>query len=200
MLLEQDSLRHLSGDEPLALLRMIAMEGLIGTLIGTLARLFFTALETMASVLAQLLGLANPFGVEFDSGHGAAPISTLVMLAATALLFAGDFHWEILRGLVASYKAIPLHTDFDAAYSVRKLGEVLGQSFLVAIRVGSPFFLYSVIANFALTLISRVTPQIQVFYVAPPFLIAGGLLLLYFVVKGMLGQFLDGFGAWLTWG
>ena len=60
---------------------------------------------------------------------------------------------------------------------------MLGQSFLVAIRVASPFFLYSVIANFALTLINRVTPQIAMFFIAPPFVVAGGLVLLYFVVR-----------------
>ena len=83
---------------------------------------------------------------------------------------------------------------------MRHLGAVLGQSFLVAVRVTSPFFLYSVIANFALSLINRVTPQIQVFFVGPPFVIAGGLALFYFIVKGELGQFMDAFGSWLTWG
>lgn len=199
LLLGQDAIRRL-GDDPIAMLKLIAMEGLIGAMIGTLGRMFFSALESLATVMAQLLGLANPFGVELDAGHASAPISTLVMYAATAVLFVADFHWEILRGLVASYRSIPLGVDFDASFTVRQIGSVLGQSFVVAVRVTSPFFLYSVIANFALSLINKVTPQIQVFFVAPPFVIAGGFALLYFVVKGELGQFMDAFAAWLTWG
>ena len=199
LLLSQSSLRHL-GDDPIAMLKLIVMEGLIGAMIGTLGRLFFSALESLSTVLAQLLGLANPFGVELDVGHASAPISTLVMFAATAILFVADFHWEILRGLVASYRTIPMGVDFDPGFTVRQMASVLGQSFVVAVRVTSPFFLYSVVANFALSLINKVTPQIQVFFVAPPFVIAGGFALLYFVVKGELGQFMDAFAAWLTWG
>ncbi len=199
VLLGQPALGHV-GEDPLAMSRLVVMEGLIGAMIGTLGRAFFSALESLATMSANLLGLVNPFGVEIDAGQATPPMSTLVMLAATAILFASDFHWEILRGLVASYDAIPIHTDFDTAYTVRELGAVLGQSFLVAIRVASPFFIYSVIANFTLSLISRVAPQIQVFFVAPPFVVAGGLVLLYFVLRGELGQFMDAFASWLTWG
>jgi len=121
-------------------------------------------------------------------------------MAATALIFVADFHWEIIRGLVASYHAIPIASDYDAPYSLRQMGVVLGQSFGIAIRVTSPFFLYAVTANFALTLISKVTPQITIFFVAPPFIISGGLLLLYLVVKPQIAEFMSGFGAWLSWG
>jgi len=176
------------------------MEGLIGAMIGILGRAFFSALESMSTAAALFLGLTNPFGVELEAGQMTAPITTTVMIASTAILFAGDFHWEILRGIVGSYKAIPMRTDFDAAYGLRHLSTVLGQSFFVAVRVASPFFLYSVIANFTLALINRVTPQISVFFVAPPFVAAGGLLVLYFVAKGEISQFLAAFASWLNWG
>jgi len=189
------------GDEdPLSLLKLIVMEALIGAMIGLLGRAFFSALEFVSTAVAMFVGLTNPFGIELESGQVAAPITTAVMVAATAILFAGDFHWEILRGLVASYKAIPMRSDFDAAYGARHLATVLGQSFVIAVRVASPFFLYSVIANFTLALINRVTPQISVFFVAPPFVAAGGLLVLYFVAKGEIEQFLAAFAAWLSWG
>jgi flagellar biosynthetic protein FliR len=199
-LLLGDTKLKFSDEDPLSLLKLIVMEGLIGALIGVLGRMFFTALESMSTAAAMFLGLTNPFGVELEAGQMTAPITTLVMLAATAILFAGDFHWEILRGIVSSYTAIPMRTDFDAAYGVRHLGSVLGQSFVVAVRVASPFFLYSVIANFTLALVNRVTPQISVFFVAPPFVAAGGLLVLYFVSKGEIEQFLSAFASWLSWG
>jgi flagellar biosynthetic protein FliR len=199
-LLLGDNRLRFSDEDPLSLLRLIVMEGLIGAMIGLLGRAFFSALETLSTAAATFLGLTNPFGVELDAGQMTAPITTTVMIAATAILFAGDFHWEILRGLVASYKAIPMRSDFDAAYGARQLAGVLGQAFLVAVRVASPFFLYSVIANFTLALINRVTPQISVFFVAPPFVAAGGLLVLYFVAKGEIEQFLAAFAAWLSWG
>ena len=199
LLLDLPQLRSLA-DDPLSLLRLIAMESLIGGMIGMLGRLFFSALETLAVAAANLLGLVNPFGVEVDPSQSMPPLASAIALAATALIFVGDLHWEILRGLVASYRTIPIQSEFDPAYALRQIGQVLGQSFLIAIRVTSPFFLYSVIANFALALVNRVTPQIAIFFVGPPFIVAGGLALLYFAVKAVVGQFMAEFAAWLSLG
>jgi flagellar biosynthetic protein FliR len=199
LLLGRPQLQSL-GDDPISMLRMIVTEGLIGAMIGALGRLFFSALESLAVAAASMLGLVNPFGVQIDDSQNLPPLASITAVAATALIFVSDFHWEIIRGLVASYDAIPILSDYDASYSLRHVGLVLGQSFGIAIRVTSPFFLYSVLANFSLTMINRVTPQIAIFYIAPPFIVSGGLLLLYFVVKPEIGEFMAGFASWLTWG
>ncbi len=60
--------------------------------------------------------------------------------------------------------------------------------------------IYALIVNIALALINRLTPQIQIFFVATPFVVGGGLALLYFTVKPAIEAFLIGFGAWLASG
>lgn len=183
--------------DPPAIARLIVMEALIGVMIGLLGRVFFSALETLAVATAQFLGLANPFGVALDHEQPTPPVASIVTIAAVALLFAGDFHWEILRGLVGSYQTIPLMTDFDSGFTIRRLVEALGEGFVVAARVASPFFIYSLLANFTLALVNRVTPQISVFFVAPPFIAGGGILLFYFVGRSELSEFMSAFSVWL---
>jgi len=122
----------------------------------------------------------------------------VVTIAAVAILFASDFHWEILRGLVGSYRAIPLGSGFEAGFTVRQLVDTLGQSFFVAARVASPFFIYSLLANFTLALVNRVTPQISIFFVAPPFIAGGGVVLFYLVGRNEIGQFMAAFSDWLS--
>ena len=199
VLLAQPGLQSL-GDEPLAMMRVIVMEAMVGGMIGFLGRLFFSALEALAVACANFLALTNPFGVEVDSNQIMPPLATLVVMGATTLIFVSDFHWEVLRGVAASYVAIPIRREFDPAFSLREIGAVLGQSFLAAVRVTSPFFLYAVVANFALALVNRVTPQIAIFFVGPPFIVAGGLMLLYFAIRSMLGQFMGDYAHWLSLG
>ena len=91
----------LAGDDPIATLKAIAVECLVGGMIGVLARIFFLALEAMASGAAQMLGFSNPFGFEVEQGETLAPLATLISLAAITLVFAADLHWELLRGLAA---------------------------------------------------------------------------------------------------
>jgi flagellar biosynthetic protein FliR len=111
-----------------------------------------------------------------------------------------DIHWEILRGLAASYHAIPLGIDFNSGYSLRQISSVLGDTFRIALRVCSPFFVYAILVNLAMSLINRLTPQIAIFYMAAPFIISGGLFLMYFAIKPLLGEFLSAFQSWLTTG
>ena len=199
ILIDQAPLRSLSAD-PLPALRLIVVESAIGATIGVLGRLLFLALETMAVGASAMLGLANPFGVEIEPDAMLPPLATLVVLSATALIFITDAHWEVLRGLVASYRAIPMGADFDPGYSLRQVADMLAESFRIALRVMSPFFLYAITVNLAMSLISRLTPQIAIFYVATPFIVAGGLLLLYFTARPMLGEFMAAFAAWLATG
>ena len=183
--------------DPISMTRLVVGELLVGSVIGVLARLFFSALETLAFVSASLLALANPFGVEVDQNQSLPPLATIVTLGATTMIFVADFHWQIVIALVDSYQAVPFGSAFDARRSLVEIGDVLGQSFLVAVRVAAPFFLYSVIVNFAMALINRVTPQIAIFFIAPPFIVAGGVVLLYFTIRGQIAEFMAAFSSWL---
>ena len=71
LLLGRGQLQSL-GDDPIAMLRMIVTEGLIGAL----GRLFFSALETLAVAAANMLGVVNPFGVEVDANRMMPPLAT----------------------------------------------------------------------------------------------------------------------------
>jgi flagellar biosynthetic protein FliR len=183
--------------DPVGLARLIVMELLIGGSIGLLARLFLSALETLGVAAATMLGLANPFGVELDQNQAMPPLASLLALGATAMIFVADLHWQIVIGLVDSYRAIPFGAAFDTRQGLAEIGDVLGQSFMIAARIAAPFFLYSVVVNFAMALVNRVAPQIAVFFIAPPFIAGGGLVLLYFTIRGQVGEFAAAFSSWL---
>ena len=185
------------GSDPVVTLRLIAIELLVGGMIGVLARIFFLALETLATAAAQMLGFSNPFGMQIEAGEALPPLATLISLAAVTLLFAANLHLELLRGLAASYDVVPVGADFDNRAALRQIADALGESFRLTLRVASPYVIYALIVNLALALLNRLTPQIQIFYVATPFVAAGGLALLYFTVKPAVEAFLIGFGAWL---
>ncbi len=188
------------GDDPILTLKVIAVESLVGGMIGFLARIFYLALETLAAGAATMLGFSNPFGFQLESEETMAPLATLISLAGIALLFAADLHWELLRGLVASYEVVPVGADFNARFALRQIADALGESFRLALRIASPYVIYALVVNLALALVNRLTPQVQVFFVATPFVAAGGLVLLYFTIKPAIEAFIAGFGVWLISG
>ena len=188
------------GDDPILTLKLIAVESLVGGMIGALARMFYFALETLAVAASTMLGFASPFGFQLEGDEPMAPLATLVSLAAIALLFAANLHWELLRGLVASYDVLPVGADFNARLALKQIADALAESFRLALRIASPYVIYALIVNLALALVNRLTPQVQVFFVATPFVVAGALVLLYFTIKPAMEAFISGFGAWLISG
>jgi len=187
-------------DDPVALARVIVVESLLGGLVGFLARVFLLALEAVMVGVATMLGFSNPFGVEIEPNEALPPLATFASIAATALIFFTDAHWEILRGLVASYGIFPIGESLHADMALRQIGSALFDSFLLSLRVASPFLMYAVTVNLAMSLISRLTPQVAIYYISTPFIIMGGLFLLYFTIKPLLGAFNAGLATWLTTG
>lgn len=187
-------------DNPLSLARIIVVESLFGGLVGVLGRLFLLALEAVMVGVATMLGFSNPFGIEIEANELLSPLATFVSMAATALIFFMDMHWEILRGLVASYGVFPIGDGLHADLALRQIGATLVEAFRLSLRVASPFFIFALTVNLAMSLISRLTPQITIFFISTPFILMGGFFLLYFTITPLLGALSAGFAAWLTTG
>ncbi len=193
----QPSFIHAS---PIELIRLILSEVLIGILIGFLGRIFYAALETMANAIAMGIGLTSSLGAPIDEMEPLPAISTLITMTATTLLFLMDLHWEILRGLVASYRALPVSDGFSTQFSLIQIADGLAKAFFLALRVSSPFIVYTLIVHLAVGLTNKLTPQIQVYFISTPFVVAGGLFLFYFSSKQFIELFMAAFQSWLLSG
>lgn len=179
---------------------LILSETATGFLIGFVGRLFFVALQFAGVAITQLIGLSAMPGTVVEDNEQPAPIAVLFGITATTLIFAMGLHWEILRGLVESYTVMPPGSGFGMRLALVDVTDQLTESFLLALRIASPFVIYSVIVNLAVGITNKLTPQVPVFFIATPFITAGGLILLYFVVKDFMSAFMAGFGGWLMGG
>lgn len=182
---------------PVTLLTVILSESLKGVLIGLLGRFFFVALETMAMATSFSIGLTSAMGAPIDEDEAMPTIVSLVSLAAVLLIFVTDLHWEVFRGLAASYTVLPVKTGFDPRVGLTQLVDEASRTFLFTLRIASPFLVFSIVANIAIGLINKLVPQIPVTFISTPFLIAGGLLLLYFTLRPSLELFMSAFAGFL---
>jgi len=179
---------------------LIVSETATGFVIGFVGRVFFSALGFIGAAATQAIGLSAMPGTVIEDSEQPPPMAALLSITATTMIFAMNLHWEVLRGLVESYTAIPPGEGIGARIALIDVTDQLSAAFLLALQIGSPFLIYSVIFNFALGITNKLTPQIPVFFIAMPFATAGGLLLLFFVIKDFLLAFMSGFSAWLGGG
>lgn len=177
-------------------LQMVVTEILNGLLIGVLGRVFMLALQFAGSFVANAIGMAQALGVPVDESEPLPAVVTLITLTATVMIFALNLHVEIVRALLGSYRAMPVADGFSVRGGLVSLTDDLGATFLLCLRIASPFVVYAVIVNFAIGLANKMTPQIPIYFISLPFVIAGGLVLLGASIGDFLTLFTDGFARW----
>lgn len=183
---------------PLTLALLIGTELLVGSVIGLGGRVFFLALQTMSTVMASAIGLSNIPGVPIGDNDPTPASVPLIMAAVTTLFFLTDQHWQVLRGLMNSYDVWHPGERLSGEMALNQFTSRLTDAFVLTLRITSPFIVYSVIVNFSVGLINKLTPSIAVYFVSVPFVLVGGLLLLYLTSDEMLTQFMLGMSTWLA--
>lgn len=181
------------GTDSATILRILGTETVIGILIGLLARLLLMALETMGAGIANMIGLGGIPAMAVEGSEPVPAASALFTVTAVTVIFLADLHYEILRALLGSYALLPPAAGLDPQDALVAVADQIGAAFLVALRIAAPFFIYAVVINFAMGIVNKLSPQIPVFFVALPFMIAGGLVLMAFAVREMMIAFADAF-------
>jgi flagellar biosynthetic protein FliR len=172
-------------------LLMLAEELLIGAVLGMTARLTVAALEVTGSVVAQQLGLGFVTTVDPTQGQQGALIGNFLSLLGVTLVFVTNMHHLIIAALDDSYTLfapgeVPLTGDMAALMT-----RMVAGAFSIGIQLSAPFLVFGLLFNLGLGLLSKLMPQMQVFFVGVPLSILIGFIILIFVLAAMMGTYLD---------
>lgn len=184
---------------PLMLL-LIGSETLVGATIGVMARIFFLALQFMGTAAAMLSGFGGMPDSAIEENEPASAVANFLTLTATVLLFVTGLHMEILRALVSSYSVLSVTDLFDPRFALGKVTDAASDSFFLIVQLAAPFLVFSLIINFLSGILNKMTPMIPVYFITMPFVLGGGILILYFTISEALTLFITGFQAFLISG
>jgi flagellar biosynthesis protein FliR len=169
---------------------MLAEELLIGLLLGMTARLAMGALQVAGSIIAQQLGLGFVTSVDPTQDQQGVIVGNFLAMVGVTLIFSTDLHYLVIAALDDSYTLfrpgeVPLTGDMAA-----HITNTVAGMFRISIQLSAPFLVFGMVVNVALGLLSRLMPQMQVFFVGLPMTILGGLAILFFVVGAMMTTYL----------
>ena len=181
------------GLEPLV--RILILEVLIGLMIGTTVRITLSAMQLAGTVIAQQMSLSFSATVDPTAGVQNPTIATFLVLVATAMIFALDLHHLSIRGMHDSY-ALMMPGDVP---SVGDASQLIVTTFIAAFKVGvqisAPFLVFAIIFNLGLGILSRLMPQLPIFFLAMPATILLGTLILLAAISVMMNVFLVHFAG-----
>lgn len=177
---------------------LIVRESATGAALGIVARLVFSALETMFTAASMAIGLSSSFAPRVEEGDSIPELAAIVLFAVTAMLFVMDFHWEIVRAVLDSYSAMPLGSPVSSQFALSRVADTLSFAFSATFRLASPFLAFGLVSNFAFALVNKITPQIAIYFVSTPVILFGGLVILYSSWTDIATIFLATFRDWLV--
>jgi len=169
---------------------MLGEELFIGAVLGLSVRLIMSSLQVAGVVIAQQMGLGFVTAVDPTLGQQSVVVGNFLAMLGVTLIFATDLHHLVIAALNDSYTLfapgeIPLPGDV-AALTTRSVAS----GFRIGIQLSAPFLVFGLLFNIGLGVLSRLMPQMQVFFVGLPLSILLGLVILLMVLGAMMTVFL----------
>lgn len=174
----------------MSIITLLGQELLVGAVLGVAARIAISALQFTGSVVAQQLGLGFVTQVDPSQGEQGVIVGNFLVMLGLVLMFATDMHYLVIGALHDSYSLftpgeIPAMND-AAALATR----TVAGAFSVAVQLSAPFLVFGILFNLGLGVLSRLMPQMQVYFVGVPLSIIVGFLILLVVIGAMMTTYL----------
>ena len=176
----------------------IVSEFLIGLMIGGTARLLMTALQIAGTIIAFQTGLAFAQNVDPTQGIQSALVGSFMSVVAVTMIFATDLHYLLIAVMNDSYALFKPGAPLPVGDFLQVVTGVIAGSFKLGVQLSAPFLVFGLVFYMGLGILSRLMPQLQVFFIALPANIFLGFLLLMVLLGVMMSWFLGYFEATLS--
>ena len=170
-------------------------EVIVGVFIGTLSRMFIAALTTAGMMIAYMSSLANALVDDPSAAQQGSIAGSFLTVTALMIIFALDLHYLVLAAVINSYELFTPGAPLPTGDFSQVMSEVVSKTFLLSFQIAAPFVAVALIFYLGVGLLSRLMPQVQIFFVAIPLQILIGLSVLFLVLPVTLRWFATTFEA-----
>lgn len=164
---------------------------IIGIAMGLTLRVVFVALELAGQLIGQLMGLLLASMIDPINGNQVPIIGQFYLLLATLLFLSVDGHLVMIQTLANSFHQLPVGVDGmskDAVWVfLNWISTVLSTSVLIAL----PAIASLLMVNFSFGVMTRASPQLNIFAVGFPVMIVAGMLIIMFTLSGFAPQMIN---------
>ncbi|MFT9361354.1 flagellar biosynthetic protein FliR [Acetobacter okinawensis] len=198
--IEHNALKDVSGQAlhmPARAIAIIAGEILYGIFIGWLARVISLALGISMQLVAIFTGLASVLQPDPDLGASSTAISHMAAFLVPVIFMSSGLYVLPLAAVTGSYTVFPPGHMPMVGDMARSVTQVTAQTFMLAFQLSAPFVLIGTLWPAMLGVLNRLLPSIQVYSMAMPAQLLGGVLLLAILIQVMSGVWQERTGDFL---
>lgn len=179
------------------LLTALMGELLIGLAIGMSVRLIVSGIQVAGSTISVQTGLAMAQTVDPAMGTMGTLFGTFLSVLSITVIFATDLHHVLLGAMHDSYalfppgELLPSATADFAKVAIEKISD----AFRIALQLAAPFLIFGLIFYLGVGVLSRLIPQVQIFFVIMPANIMLGFMLFMLLLSTLILWYLNYFST-----
>lgn len=177
-------------DAPAELVWLVVKESLIGGFMGGLIQIVMSSLELAAFMISNAVGITNAMIDDPVTEEQTSIITGFLTLIAVALIFITGVHQFILQAIVDSYTLLAPSQDLFPGDMLQIGARLLDQAFAMGLRLSAPFIVYELVFQVSAGVLARLSPQLNVFFVAVPGKIVAGIAVLMVSLPAMMLLFM----------
>ena len=152
----------------------IATELACGIMMAFTYQIIVSAADIVGSALAEATGLNSARTFDPSRGSEQSSAATLVTTLAMLLALSVGAHRIALGYLLESFRALPVGTHLDIGATAKSFVDLTAASIGVGVRLSMPLVAVHLIVQFALALVARAAPALQIFSVGFGVMMASG--------------------------
>lgn len=159
-------------------IRLFFLEIGYGCILGIIMQLLYFSINLCGNFAGQATGFANAQMFDPTTQNQSIITETFLSILAITVIFASDLHHTMLSAVIESYQVWPVGLNFPVEDAADFISQTLNKSFIIGFKLGSPFIAFMLIFYTGMGLLSRLMPQLNIFFLSLPLQIYLGLSLL----------------------
>jgi flagellar biosynthesis protein FliR len=172
--------------QPMMIFALVAAEMLAGAILGTVPLILFSAVHVAGTIISFVSSLANALVFDPVVQQQSALVSGFFATVAIVLMFVTELHHVFIRAIIDSYELFRPGIPPDMGDVVQLMARHVAESFRVGVQISAPFILVGFAYNVGLGILTRLAPQVPVFFVAMPLQLVVSIIVLMIAISGSM--------------
>ena len=182
-------------DNAAELVWLIIEEFLIGGFLGAIVQIVMSTLQLAGEVIAQASGLTNALVDDPVTQQQSAIVIGLLDIIAVLMIFITGAHHLLLMAAVDSYSLLGAGRPLLTGDMLNMVTTLLNQTFNMGMKLAAPFLVFQLVFQVTSGVLARLSPQLNVYFVAMPAQIALGLAILMITLPTIMLVFMRFFDS-----
>lgn len=169
----------------------LAIEILIGLIVSIASKIYFNILNFVGQIISMQSGLGMATFFDPNQKAQVTIFSNFMILVASVFILASDTHHLYFLAISDSYIKFPPGELLKAGDISSFVVYVFNASFILAFKISAPFLVISLAVMTGGGLLSRLMPNLQIFFIITPAQIIIVMATMYVVINSIVTKITD---------